>query len=115
MSEKNECGINGKSSAIKTCFFQKHLKPDREGLGVFKLTHKVKNCVFFCQEKNAYFVRSRPLPCASALLFSQEFYDKSLFETILIEFLKFAQYMQKHFFPFDVLSQHFFPEFLHVL
>ena len=61
MSEKNQCGINWKSSTIKTFLFQTHFKHDPKGLNVFTLAHKVKNCVFICQAKIAYIVLDTPL------------------------------------------------------
>ena len=56
MSKKNECGINWKSSTIKTFLFQTHLRLDPEGLGVFIMVHTVNIFVLFCQARLAYIV-----------------------------------------------------------
>ena len=53
MTEKNQCGINWKSSTIETFLFQTRLKPDPKEMGVFTWAHKVKRYVFFCQTKIA--------------------------------------------------------------
>ena len=82
MSEKNECAINGKSITIKIFLFQTHLKPEQKGQGMFTLAHKVKNCLFSSSKSCIHC--SRPFPYPSKLSLSQEFCNKSLFETVLV-------------------------------
>ena len=76
MSEKNQCGIFGKSGTIKTFLFQTYLKLDSKGLRVFTLAHTAKNCAFSVKQNLHILFLTTPISFRMSL--SQEFYNKSL-------------------------------------